>query len=240
MRVNMGKVLCRLNYVSFICCSQPISASGTQPIRDGPDSSESTLLLTGHMPTSGRSYVPCKSPIVIYTTKGEPYCFHLMLVRDPIVHGRYTSLGSTYNTFRNPALRIQPCCDNAPSSSDPAATPKNNAQTPTIASIPRNSTTDVPEDILGPSLTHVNGNCIPDGLVPLKLNASEICFADSGECTSSQASVIDVDVSYDEHEHHCTHEERYRPAYELVDGNLERAGRASSQPVPLSCTKPGA
>lgn len=94
----------------------------------------------------------------------------------------------------------------------------------------------VPEDILGPSLSYVNGTGIPDGLVPLTLNSSEMCFADSGECTMGKAIDVVNDVGH-ELESQCMHEERYRPAYELVDGNLERAGRASSQPVPVSCIK---
>ena len=155
-------------------------------------------------------------------------------------HTSYTSLGSTYNTFRNPALRIQPCCGDAPSTSESVTTPKDASKTPTVSAILHNSTSAPPEDILGPSFTHVNGNGIPDGLVPLKLNAAEMCFADTGECTMGGGSAgVDVGVDLGRQEpEHCTHEERYRPAYELVDGNLERAGRASSQPVPLACLNP--
>jgi FAD synthetase len=65
-----------------------------------------------------------------------------------------------------------------------------------------------------------------------------MCFADSGECTMTHAADVDIDVGHEDIVTHCTHEERYRPAYELVDGNLERAGRASSQPMPESCIKP--
>ena len=145
----------------------------------------------------------------------------------------YTSLGSTYNTFRNPALRT-PCCSKAPiangstngsANGSASTTPQNgSAVTPTIASVLKNGTAP-PDDILdGPLFTNGHHG-IPDGLVPLDLSAAEMCFAD-GVCTKSRANNI---VQYTELlETPCNHEERYRPAYELVDGSLERSGRASS------------
>ena len=48
-------------------------------------------------------------------------------------------------------------------------------------------------------------------------------MADSGECTVERPSALKPQV-----DPACTHDERYRPAYELIDGGLERAGRASS------------
>ncbi|GJE98724.1 phosphoadenosine phosphosulfate reductase family protein [Phanerochaete sordida] len=143
----------------------------------------------------------------------------------------YTSLGSTYNTFPNPALRV-PCCANAPRDAAPAspATPTGSPDaatpqattTPTIASVLRGSRAPVPRDILEPSLTH-GAHSLPDGLVPLALSAAEMCTAD-GECTLGANGARCAEPL----ELPCTHAERFRPAYELADGGLERAGRASS------------
>ena len=88
-----------------------------------------------------------------------------------------------------------------------------------------------PDDILGPSLssfTHINGG-IPDNLVPLKLSSAEMCIAETGECTKMRiAPTMSLAEPIGHLEVECTHEERYRPAYELADGSLERAGRASA------------
>ncbi|EPQ51939.1 adenine nucleotide alpha hydrolases-like protein [Gloeophyllum trabeum ATCC 11539] len=92
----------------------------------------------------------------------------------------YTSIGSTYNTFPNPALRIQPSpsplarCPNTPRSSRSPPTPRPPAS-PTRPS----------------------------------------SMAASSRSPSTRARL------------------RYRPAYELVDGALERAGRASAVTAPL-------
>jgi len=87
---------------------------------------------------------------------------------------RYTSLGSTYNTFKNPALRVQ----------SKTTTPVKN----TIPLSPKNNTTD--------NLTlYVPGN-LPE--IP--------------------------DAEWD-----------WLPAYKLIDGALERAGRGS---VPSGCLTP--
>ncbi|EKM56724.1 uncharacterized protein PHACADRAFT_254010 [Phanerochaete carnosa HHB-10118-sp] len=146
----------------------------------------------------------------------------------------YTSLGSTYNTFRNPALRVSPCCSKAPATngsaddSSDSVTPQNgSARTPTVASALKNGCASTPCDILGASLT--NGcHSIPDGLVRLELNNAEMCTAD-GECTLSKTNGTNgFSHSADFLEPPCNHEERFRPAYELADGSLERFGRASS------------
>ena len=92
------------------------------------------------------------------------------------------------------------------------------------------STSEVPDDLLVPSISsRTNGSSIPDNLVELTLNPAEICMADSGECTMSAGA--NADAARRIFENTCTHEERFRPAYELVDGSLERAGRASSAAV---------
>lgn len=91
----------------------------------------------------------------------------------------------------------------------------------------QNGTAALPDDILdGPAFTNAHHG-IPDGLVQLDLSSAEMCFAD-GVCTKA-ANRANGLVEYTElFETPCNHEERYRPAYELVDGSLERAGRASS------------
>ncbi|KAF7969667.1 hypothetical protein HWV62_26719 [Athelia sp. TMB] len=103
----------------------------------------------------------------------------------------YTSLGSTYNTFRNPALLITP----SPSRSithPPSPTP-----------LPLFPSSDGLDSGKRPVLTpHVS---LPD-LGPT-VNMPDIL-----PFTNDKA------------------EERYRPAYELVDGSLEREGRGSGAP----------
>ncbi|PSR75762.1 hypothetical protein PHLCEN_2v8879 [Hermanssonia centrifuga] len=130
----------------------------------------------------------------------------------------YTSLGSTFNTFRNPALLIQPCCNNSPHC----------APSDSLDSIP----SDLPDSTVNISFNSFDAyaapssatltNGFPDDLVPLKLNPVEMCMGSSGECS------FDFQELQDAVDDICTHEERYRPAFELVDGSLERAGRASS------------
>lgn len=146
----------------------------------------------------------------------------------------YTSLGSTYNTFRNPALRVSPCCSKAPATNGSAddsldsVTPQNgSAKTPTVASVHKNGCASAPCDILSPSFTNGCHN-IPDGLVQLELNSAEMCSVD-GECTLSKANGTNGFSHCAELlEVPCNHEERFRPAHELADGSLERFGRASS------------
>jgi len=89
----------------------------------------------------------------------------------------YTSLGSTYNTFPNPALLIRPSCTTNTNVESQLTEPPS----PLLPAAHHNST---------PSLT----------------NPSTPILA-KGSITEPIA------------------EERYRPAYELLDGGLERAGR---------------
>ncbi|KAI5120404.1 hypothetical protein M0805_000183 [Coniferiporia weirii] len=104
-------------------------------------------------------------------------------------HG-YTSLGSTYNTYPNPALRIQPDCDSSSTgTADEAYFVSTSKPIPTasvdlgIAPIDSEGTTPLPQ----PEARAIRDRSPSEG--------------------------------------------RYRPAYELIDGDLERAGRGSSNRV---------
>jgi len=98
----------------------------------------------------------------------------------------YTSLGSTFNTSRNPALLIRPTCDtNSPSMSQELEITAN-------AALGRLS-----------------------GAPEARNDASDTSLYDG---SPSAGAVVGGA------------EERYRPAYELLDGSLERAGRGSIPP----------
>ncbi|KAI0080444.1 adenine nucleotide alpha hydrolases-like protein [Panus rudis PR-1116 ss-1] len=152
----------------------------------------------------------------------------------------YTSLGSTYNTFRNPALRIQPSCE---TSTDyfPLTAPSDptDSSSPSDHSIFTNGVSslslDEPSSPLIPS--------IPDNLIVLSSDSTQICTGENGFCSLRPLASRDVDldlvssVSIDGEEavpavtqkaRSKPDADRYRPAYELEDGSLERAGRAPS------------
>ncbi|KAI0088299.1 hypothetical protein BDY19DRAFT_190417 [Irpex rosettiformis] len=132
----------------------------------------------------------------------------------------YTSLGSTYNTFPNPALRIQTCETCTPEHIEdiPLADPTGVSS---LASILETTSLSPSEAVLVPSHSAPETHGIPEDLVELPLNSAEVCLADTGECTRDRRPVTKEVKSV------CTHTERYRPAYELLDGSLERAGRGS-------------
>ena len=75
-----------------------------------------------------------------------------------------------------------------------------------------------------------------DDIVHLNVDAAEMCMGES--CSLKARSAAAKSNVVVEHEFgvapkgepagkECTHEERYRPAYELLDGSLERAGRVA-------------
>jgi len=112
----------------------------------------------------------------------------------------YTSLGSTYNTHRNPALRIRPSCTSSMTQETLSAT-----------SISR-------------SKLNANGHAHNPDLVIPPVDSERTSPSQSetsslrGLSTELEPGLV-VDVE---------EEERFRPAYELTDGDLERAGRGSS------------
>jgi FAD synthetase len=157
---------------------------------------------------------------VHYTTKGKAVDSQLFLPFIADKYHRYTSLGSTYNTFPNPALRIQSspdCC--SPQHADDVSSGDPLDMQP-LASILLKSTNQAPVDNTLPANSSLS--CIPSDLVPLPLNSAEMCMIETGECTMGRKA-----AKLAEPRSTCAHAERYRPAYELIDGTLERAGRGS-------------
>ncbi|ETW77252.1 hypothetical protein HETIRDRAFT_421399 [Heterobasidion irregulare TC 32-1] len=176
----------------------------------------------------------------------------------------YTSLGSTYNTFRNPALRVP--------SSEPASAngiAKASGSLPSISGLTILSsdpcTTCVGDCNCGPSASSAHN--IPEGLTLLAADASMTCTADDVDAQSScgvpsngnleminggpasapaEADAVQIRAkgnnvaglvllaANDGATCYMVSDERdsaeqYRPAYELLDGSFERAGRG--QPV---------
>jgi FAD synthetase len=116
---------------------------------------------------------------------------------------RYTSLGSTYNTFPNPALLVQPSCSTA------AITTNGNAA----------------NELIPP----------PTQALPMTPNPAS-SLTTSGPIAISPATsavmpsrpILDTELPLDAQEQQFkTEQPRYRPAYELLDGSLEREGRGS-------------
>ncbi|KAI0634068.1 hypothetical protein C8Q77DRAFT_725337 [Trametes polyzona] len=174
----------------------------------------------------------------------------------------YTSLGSTYNTFPNPALRVQGSCASCPlpngSSRAQASTSSGNSNgfpPPTQPSSSSPSSADPRRTApLPPSLPDTftvldGGNpqtvCIGDthphpssssatggGHAPLPHRAlltdltrvgGQMCWVDGSDEYPSPPPASGAG---------CACKARYRPAYELLDGSLERAGRASGVAAP--------
>jgi len=142
----------------------------------------------------------------------------------------YTSLGSTYNTYRNPALRISSSTDSSPPSdafsslslSDSSSTSSSYTDSdshfppsppPPSAISPRSTTTsfEIPS--------------FPTNLIMLSLDSSEMCHGDNCPIKMKRMKKLQQEEVLRALEEPQI---RYRPAYELSDGNLERAGRASA------------
>jgi FAD synthetase len=152
--------------------------------------------------------------------------FHILAYYSALHHTlltryRYTSLGSTYNTFPNPALLVED--DNADGASEGAST--RSLYAPSSTSGSRGTTDDTPETWSismdegktgeGALHDHVNG-ASPASVKPASIKPASIKPTTS---PSQKSASIASSVP------------RYRPAYELKDGSLERSGRGSSKPV---------
>ncbi|EIN14448.1 adenine nucleotide alpha hydrolases-like protein [Punctularia strigosozonata HHB-11173 SS5] len=116
----------------------------------------------------------------------------------------YTSLGSTYNTNPNPALLIQPVCEEpTPLASIVATAPQ--IVPPHAASHPTPNGTTSPYPFVDPAVSM--------GIMELVPQPS---MQDRESALSPEPAILGLDPVA-----------RYRPAYELIDGTLERAGRFS-------------
>lgn len=190
---------------------------------------------------------------------------------------RYTSLGSTYNTFRNPALLIQPACGGCsvhPSHSSQACSTVALPSCPTPApaslhdpdnihphapsSALPNGQADtlparfevIPTDPLKQCIADSMGcDPLPDVLEMIHGNPQNACYHDAGT-DFAHSSIVSTAIDANGYMQplpdagtleiidgnsglHCVFDNgecrcRYRPAYELVDGSLERAGRGGS------------
>ncbi|TDL19541.1 adenine nucleotide alpha hydrolases-like protein [Rickenella mellea] len=109
----------------------------------------------------------------------------------------YTSLGSTYNTHRNPALLIEPSCTSSAASTLPITT-----------------TTNVPPP--PPSSKETTISPVNSSTCPSTLAHQNITLDTSSALSNNPHNKVNGEYIV---------EARYRPAYELIDGDLERAGR---------------
>ncbi|KAL0946167.1 hypothetical protein HGRIS_012430 [Hohenbuehelia grisea] len=165
----------------------------------------------------------------------------------------YTSLGSTFNTFPNPALLIQPSCttddtphitttdltSDAEGSVPPPATPYSafaDVISPSTAlSSVMNTTHTYPEADAGATLLTALEN---EGGVNLELADTTRNSLDPKSAVNGTFLSFSPVLSPAEGRHEngvlpgfsAPAPPRYRPAYELVDERLERAGRGSADP----------
>ncbi|KAJ2915750.1 hypothetical protein MD484_g4670, partial [Candolleomyces efflorescens] len=123
----------------------------------------------------------------------------------------YTSLGSTYNTFPNPALLIQPTSTTSPLISPGTVLTEFLSTTHTEPQSPEEDTVVSPTTVLSSfmSSTHTHPNGSLAG-VAAKLNGTNNAVKN----TALSPPKLDAKA-----------QPRYLPAYELKDGSLERSGR---------------
>ncbi|KAJ8082190.1 3'-phosphoadenosine 5'-phosphosulfate sulfotransferase [Marasmius tenuissimus] len=128
----------------------------------------------------------------------------------------YTSLGSTYNTFPNPALLV-PESLNAPGS--PPISPSSMLSPTTVLSSVMSSTHSSPGPAESPSQV-----LSPTTVLSHYISTMHTRLDDAAP-SPSEYSMPGVLFSGERHR------PKYRPAYELQDEDLERAGRGLKPPV---------
>jgi len=150
-----------------------------------------------------------------------------------LISFRYTSLGSTFNTFPNPALLVQssPTASETPLTASSLLTPSTTFSQvmskthtkPSSAGSPLISPTSALCSLTASTHTRPNGS-LPDSItssinsLPLTVNIPS--------CTPTNGT-----------SHKTPSAPKYLPAYELKDGNLERAGRGSAQSPVTAATR---
>lgn len=118
---------------------------------------------------------------------------------------RYTSLGSTYNTQPNPALLVTHSC---------------------VTSIPSDSKSTLDSASNSTSFSDPHDQFIPAPSASSPLDSSTLQSTETNgrrmdsERTTPLPELVEGKAP--------TPKLRYKPAYELLDGSLERAGRGAS------------
>ncbi|KAH9474614.1 FAD synthase [Psilocybe cubensis] len=139
----------------------------------------------------------------------------------------YTSLGSTFNTFPNPALLVSQSQPTPPTDTPLTAS---SILTPPPASPPPPVTTSAPLDYL-PTPAQNGDESQSSSLVSSSPSFSPPT-ATTPALSNGSLSPVSSSSSFLSLSGESTPKPppRYRPAYELKDGNLERSGRGTSLP----------